>query len=116
MLPVKVLECVTKVALDEACQWVVVLTKQGFQPYVVVLTLEGVDLVVVMALEAVVLAVEAVPQKHPASAALSDVSVPSVDTTVVEASAVEVQDLNLCWFSLQQPSCPFSAVVLFAFL
>ena len=91
---VKCQEYETKVALYEAHQWVVVPTTQGCQPYAVVMTLEVVDLAAVMGLLAVELAVGHVPQKDPAFVASSDASAPSADTTVVEASAVEVQALN----------------------
>lgn len=96
---VKGQEYETKVALYEAHQWVVVPTTQGCQSYAVVMTLEVVDLVAVTVLLAVELAVGHVPQRDPASAASSDASAPSADTTVVEASAVEVQALNP-WLSL----------------
>lgn len=110
----KGLECETKAALDEALQWAVVLTMQGCQPYVVVMTLKVVDLVAVMALEGVDPAVDPVHRKGPASAASSDASAPSADITVVEASAVEAQGLIL-WLLLQI-SWVFSAVVLSASL
>lgn len=111
---VKGLECETKVALDEALQWVAALAMQGCQPYVVVMTLVVVDLVAVAALEAVDLAVDPVQRKDLASAASGDASAPSADISVVEASAVEAQVPNL-WLSLQS-SWFFSAVVLTASL
>ena len=111
---VKGLVCEIKVALDEAPQLVVALTMQCFQQYAVAIALKVADLAAVTAVDAVDLAADPVLQRDPASAASNDASAPSADTTVVEASAVEAQGLNL-WVS-PQTSWFFSAVVLSASL
>lgn len=98
----EVLECVTRVALDETHLQEAELISRGFQSYVGLMDLMAVDQVAVLA-----------QQKDPASAESSDASVPSAGTTAAEASVVAVQDqhqlLFLTFYS-------FSVVILSAFL
>ena len=79
-----ILECVTMVALHGAHPPVAAATCQGYQPSVGSVALEVVDKAAVPA-----------PQKHPASAASNDVSVPFAGTIAAEASAAVFQDQDL---------------------